>query len=177
MRLAWRMQATCLCLRQKANPFGNVTKSTVITDADLQPHRPEETSTTDESSIHAGFAAEFQSKRLARKRRKRSFMVDSDEDELVINSPNTPPPDHPEMQVVHSGDTADEPSTSFASNDASSAIELGSNKETRDEENFLSFRCRTNERVRLGRGGNNGRASFRRWAINLGCTREGRSNS
>ena len=38
----------------------------VITDADLQPHCPEETSTTDESSIHAGFAAEFESRRLAR---------------------------------------------------------------------------------------------------------------
>ena len=110
----------------------------VITDADLQPHCPEETSTTDESSIHAGFAAEFESRRLARKRLKRSFMVDSDEDELVINSPNTPPPDHPEMQAVHSGDTADQPSTSFATNDASNAIELGSNKETREEENFVA---------------------------------------
>ena len=65
-------------------------------------------------------------------------MVDSDEDELVIHSPNTPPPAHPEMQAVHSGDTADEPSTSFATNDASNAIELASNKETREEENFVA---------------------------------------
>ena len=61
-------------------------------------------------------------------------MVDSNEDELVINFPNTPPPDHPEMQAVHSRDTADEPST----NDASNAIKLASNQETREEENFVA---------------------------------------
>ena len=114
----------------------------VITQADLQPQCRAETSKIDEDSIHPGFTAEVESRRLARKRRNRSFTLDSDEDDVFTDSP-TPPANDPdlEMQAVHSGDTVNQPSPSLTTNDRSNADERKNGSdledcETRGEHHF-----------------------------------------
>ena len=108
----------------------------VITRADLQPQCRAETSKIDEDSIHPGFTAEVESRRLARKRRNRSFTLDSDEDDVFTDSPTLPANDPDlEMQADHSGDTVHQPSPSLTTNDRSNAIELASNNEAREQGN------------------------------------------
>ena len=92
-----------------------------------------ETSKIDEASIHPGFTAEVESRRLARKRRKRSFTLDSNEDDVFTHSP-TPPANDPdlEIQAVHSGDTVHQPSPSLTTNDRSNADERKNRSDLED---------------------------------------------